>query len=122
MAAIKKGTLEAVVLAARNTFPDEFLALLSSKAKNKVIDEFVLLPAVYGKTFSRIRLDLLPYNLGAIGSVHSHPSPNAMPSRADLRAFKAMGEIHLIIAKPFTLETVKAFDKSGRQVKLEVVE
>ena len=123
MAAIRKGTLEAIVLAARNTFPDEFLALLSSKTKgSKVIDEFVLLPSTYGKTFSSIRLDLLPYTAGTIGSVHSHPSPNAMPSNADLRAFKAMGEIHLIIAKPFTLETVKAFDKSGSQVKLEVVE
>lgn len=121
MARIKRGTLEAIVLAARNTFPNEFLALLSSRKKNQVIDEFVLLPAVYGKTYSSIRLDLLPYNAGTIGSVHSHPGPNARPSLGDLRAFRAMGEIHLIIAMPFSLENVKAFDKQGKPVMLEVV-
>jgi len=123
MVLIKRATLEAVLLAARNTFPDEFLALLSSKEKkSKVIDEFVLLPSVYGKTFSSIRLDLLPYTAGTLGSVHSHPSSYSKPSNADLRAFRAMGEIHLIIAKPFNFESVKAFDKNGNSLELEVVE
>jgi len=122
MTAIKRGTLEAVVLAARNTFPDEFLALLSSKKDNGIIDEFVLLPSIYGKTFSSIRLDLLPYTAGTLGSVHSHPSHYASPSGADLRTFKKMGKIHLIIARPFNLESVKAFDAKGNPVALEVVE
>ena len=46
----------------------------------------------------------------------------ASPSKGDLRAFKALGETHLIIASPFTLETVRAFDAEGNEVKLEVVE
>ena len=121
MAAIKRGTLEAVVLAARNTFPNEFLALLSSK-KGKVIDEFVLLPSTYGRTYSSIRIDLLPYDSRVLGSVHSHPGPRASPSRGDLRAFKILGEIHLIIAKPFNFGSVRAFDSAGKEVELEVVE
>ena len=123
MATIKRGTLEAVVLAAKNTFPNEFLALLSSKRKgSKVVDEFVLLPSTYGRTYSSIRLDLLPYDSKVLGSVHSHPGPSASPSRGDLRAFKMLGEIHLIIAKPFNFGSVRAFDSAGKEVELEVVE
>ena len=122
MALIKSGTLEALLLASKNTFPNEFLALLSSKEKNKVIDEFVLFPSIYGKTFSSIRLDLAPYDSNIMGSVHSHPYGRAMPSRADLRAFRAMGEINLIIASPFNLESVNAFNKQGKQIELEVIE
>jgi len=122
MLSIKKGTLEAIVLAAKNTFPNEFLALLSSKGKNKIIDEFVLLPAIYGRTFSGIRLDLIPYDNSIMGSVHSHPYGPPMPSRADLRAFRAMGETHIIIASPFNLDSFKAFNKEGKEIKLKVIE
>ena len=122
MITIKRGTLEAILLAARNTFPNEFIALLSSKHGKKVIDEYVLLPSIYGKSFSSIRLDLMPHDENIRGSVHSHPSRFAMPSNADLRAFKAMGETHLIVASPFSLETVRAFDKAGKSIEMEVIE
>ena len=123
MVAIKRAALEALLLAARNTFPNEFLALLSSTSKRgKVVDEFVVLPATYGRNYSSIRLDLLPYDSRVLGSVHSHPGPSARPSKGDLRAFKALGETHLIIASPFTFESVKAFDAMGNPIGLEVVE
>jgi proteasome lid subunit RPN8/RPN11 len=120
---IKRQTLQALVIAAQNTYPHEFIALLgSTQKKSGVIDEFIVLPATFGETFSSIRLDLLPYTSGAIGSVHSHPGPSASPSRGDLSAFRAMGEIHLIIAYPFSFESTKAFDANGKQLQLEVVE
>ncbi len=123
MVRIKQGTLEAVLLAAKNTYPNEFLALLSSKKKgSKVIDEYVLLPSTYGSTFSSIRLDLMPYTGKGLGSIHSHPSPNPRPSKGDLAAFRAMGEIHLITAYPFSFESTRAFDKFGKALELEVVE
>jgi len=123
MPQIKRATLEALLLAARNTFPDEFIALLSCTQKGgKVIDEYVLLPATYGKTFSSIRLDLLPYTAGTLGSVHSHPSSNAMPSRADLGVFRTEGEIHLIIASPFNFQSVKAYNGKGKEIFLDVIE
>lgn len=153
MVKINRQTLQALVAAAQNTYPHEFIALLgctqkkgkvnckdntearrcnsrhSSPASKQahsgcsgVIDEFIVLPATFGETFSSIRLDLLPYTSGAIGSVHSHPGPIASPSRGDLAAFRAMGEIHLIIAFPFSFESTRAFDASGKQLPLEVVE
>jgi proteasome lid subunit RPN8/RPN11 len=123
MVKIRHGTLEAVLLAARNTYPNEFLALLSSKKKGSgIIDEYVMLPSTYGSNFSTIRLDLMPYTGKGLGSIHSHPSPNARPSRGDLAAFRAMGEIHLITAYPFSFESTRAFDRFGKPLQLEVVE
>jgi len=122
MVSIRKGTLEAVLLAAKNTYPDEFIAMLSSKKNDGLIDEYVLLPSTYGKSFSSIRLDLMPYDSNVMGSVHSHPSPNAFPSKGDLRAFKKMGEIHLIIAYPFSFESTRAFNIQGKETEIVVIE
>ena len=122
MAKIKRLTLEAILQAARNTYPREFIALLGSKKKgSNVIDEFVLLPSTYGANFSSIRLDLLPYSVGTVGSVHSHPGPYATPSKADLRAFSRFGKINLIISYPFSLESARAFDAEGKELEIEVV-
>ena len=122
MVTITKGTLDAFLLAARNTYPNEFLAFLSSTGKGDVIDEFVLLPATYGRNFSSVRLDLMPLDKSVKGSVHSHPGPSAFPSKGDLMSFKKLGKIHLIIAAPFTLESTKAFDSNGEEQEIEVIE
>ena len=114
--------MEAIMQAAKNTYPDEFIAMLGCKKEDgKIIDEFVLLPSTFGKTFSSIRLDLLPYTSGVKGSVHSHPGPYAQPSKSDLKAFKRMGEIHLIIAQPFSFDSTNAFDANGNSIELEVI-
>ena len=117
---IKKTTLENICDAARNTYPNEFISLLGSK--NGVIEELVVLPATYGRNFSSLRIDLLPPDKSVVGSIHSHPSPNAMPSKADLNVFRKAGQMHLIIAYPFSSESIKAYDAKGNSVELEVVE
>jgi len=121
MVKIKSGTLEAIALAAQNVYPDEFIALLGSRKKG-IIDEFVVLPATFGESFSSLRMDLLPFDKSIVGSVHSHPSRSARPSQGDLLAFPAMGEIHLIIAYPFSLGSARAFDAKGKELVLEVLE
>ena len=122
MVRIKRNTVEDIAQAARNTYPDEFIALIGDGGGNGIIDELVVLPSTYGRTFSSIRIDLLPFDRSVLGSVHSHPSPNATPSDADLRVFKKTGEIHLIIGYPFNLESVNAFNAAGKQLELDVVE
>lgn len=118
---IKKSTLESICDAARNIYPDEFIALLSSSRKNGIVDELVVLPSTYGKRFAIIRVDLLPFDKSVMGSVHSHPSAYAFPSAGDLHTFKKTGEIHLIIAYPFSFESTKAFDSDGKEIALEAV-
>ena len=107
-------------MAARSTYPNEFIALLG-KSNGKEIDEIVVLPATYGENFASLRLDLLPYNAKTCGSVHSHPTRNNAPSRTDLGTFRRLGATHLIIAFPFNRESVSAFDSSGNEIVLEVI-
>jgi len=122
MPKIKKSALEDLCIAARNTFPNEFIALLSSSKRNGIIDEFVVLPAVYGDRFASVRLDLMPVDKSIVGSIHSHPGRSALPSPADLGVFKRTGEMHLIIAYPFSFETARAFDAKGKELAIEMVE
>ncbi|HZX34786.1 MAG TPA: Mov34/MPN/PAD-1 family protein [archaeon] len=117
---IKSAALESITEAAKNVYPNEFFSLLGGK--NKTIEELVVVPAIYGKDFSSYRLDLVPFDSGIIGSVHSHPSPASFPSKADLSSFERKGEIHLIIGHPYTFNTISAFDRKGGSVRLEVVE
>ncbi|MCX6799066.1 MAG: Mov34/MPN/PAD-1 family protein [Candidatus Diapherotrites archaeon] len=120
MVKIKRGTLEDIAEAARNVYPDEFIALLGSK--KGVINHLVVLPATFGSDSSSLRLDLLPFDMSVAGSVHSHPSRNARPSRGDLGAFTQTGEIHLIIAFPFSLSSIRAFNAKGKELEIEAIE
>lgn len=121
-ARVKRSTLGDIAMASRNTYPKEFLALLGSTKKNGIIDEFVLMPATYGDTFSSMQLHLVPFDKGILGSVHSHPGPSAMPSSADKKFFKKTGEIHLIISLPFSIDSIRAFNAEGKEIEMEVLE
>ena len=121
MPKIKQATLESIIIAAQNTYPDEFIALLGAD-KKKVIKELVILPSTYGSTFSSIRRDLVPFDSSIVGSVHSHPSHSNRPSSGDLKAFPGMGEVHLIICMPFDLNSIKAYDVKGNELEIEAVE
>ena len=122
MLKLKKATADSIVMAARNTYPDEFLALLGAGSGDGVIDELVVIPAIYGKNFASLRIDLIPFDSSVKGSVHSHPSENNSPSSADLGFFPALGEIHLIIAYPFNYGTLRAFDAKGNDIEFEIIE
>ena len=119
---IKRGLLEDLLQACRNTYPDEFFALLGTKKDSEEREEFVVVPTIFGRRHSLVRVDLVPFDKGIVGTLHSHPSKNNYPSRGDLSAFKHMGRIHLISAMPFTIRSTRAFDSEGEEVKLEVVE
>jgi len=113
----KRELLESLCDACRNVYPDEFVALLSVKQDNGLVEEFVAVPATFGKNFSSYRLDLLPFDSKIVGSIHSHPSSSNNPSTADLRVF-SRGRVNLIIAWPFDLKSMKAFDNFGKQIEL----
>ncbi len=119
---IKRGTAESIALAARNTYPDEFIAMVGGNKGEMLIDELVVVPAIYGEDFAAVKQYLLPFDFRVLGSVHSHPSASNLPSVEDLATFLALGEIHIIIAYPFTLNTMKAFNSNGKEIGLEVVE
>ena len=106
---------------AKNTYPKEFLALLGSTTESELIDELVVVPAFYGDTSVLIRMHLIPVDFSLRGTIHSHPSPNNSPSRADLNTFRKLGSIHLIAAFPYGRENIRAFDGEGKELKFKVV-
>jgi proteasome lid subunit RPN8/RPN11 len=118
---IKKETLEAICLAARNVYPKEFIALLGRNPKTKIIDEIVVQPATFGEGFSSLDLEMLPFDPNIIGSVHSHPTNNNFPSSADKRFFSKTGQIHLIVSYPFNINNFRAFDIKGKEIEIEIV-
>lgn len=116
---IKQEVVESIITAARNVYPDEFFSMLGGK--NKIIEELVVVQAEFGREHSSFRHDLVPFDKTIIGTIHSHPNTDNDPSEADLEIFRKIGEVHIIICYPYTLNTIKAFDNKGRQVKLRVV-
>lgn len=118
---IKKQVIESITMAAKTVYPKEFISMLGKNEKEE-INELVILPAVYGKNFSSMRTDLIPFDSKIVGTIHSHPSPNNNPSSADLKVFSALGKIHLIICWPFNLDNIKAFDSKGKETELEIIE
>ena len=96
--------------------------MLGSTRKNNTVDEVIMVPAVYGTHHALVKSGHYPLDFNAVGSVHSHPGRSNKPSKADLHSFPKFGSVHLIIAYPFNLESVQAFDVNGREIELEVVE
>ena len=118
---LKKELLEELLEGCRNTHPNEFFAMLSSKS-GAAVDEYVVVPLVYQTSNSvGYRTDLLPFDKSVVGTFHSHPFGFAKPSNADRDSFSRKGQIHMIASSPFTFETTKAYDRDGKQMEIRLV-
>lgn len=118
---IKNSVLKTVIQAAKNTFPDEFVAFLGGSKKKQVVEDIIILPSIFGKKHAIIQTGLLPYNANTVGTVHSHPGKHNQPSEADKQLFGAQGEIHLIICLPFSIQTIQGYNEKGKPVQFEVI-
>jgi proteasome lid subunit RPN8/RPN11 len=63
---------------------------------------------------------MLPIDPSACGTVHSHSSPDPLPSPDDLLLFDKFGAVHLIVAFPYDLNSWKAYNHRGEEIRLEV--
>ena len=118
---IKRSVIETIIGASKNVYPREFISLLRKNKKGDIATLLLIPNSTFGMTFSSIRDDMLPMDLDYCGSVHSHPSSNPRPSRADVNFFGRRGSIHIIIAYPFTEENVYVYDKNGNLQEYEIV-
>ncbi|MCJ2669193.1 MAG: Mov34/MPN/PAD-1 family protein [Thermoplasmata archaeon] len=119
--AIKKETIEMILEASRDVYPNEFGAIL--RAEEGVITEIMLLPGTLSGSRSAIfQLHMLPIDFTVVGTVHSHPSGSISPSGADVALFQKFGYIHIITGVPFNEGSWRAFDLYGEPVDLEVVD
>lgn len=118
---IEKEALNLILHASSSSHPNEFAGILRSEGKR--ITEVLILPGTFSSERSALmKLHMLPVSSNACGSVHSHPSSRATPSKEDLTFFDKFGEIHMIVASPYDEDSWKAFNQKGREVKLEAVE
>ncbi|CAB50487.1 Mov34/MPN/PAD-1 family protein [Pyrococcus abyssi] len=118
---IRRELLEYLLELAREFYPNEVAGFL--REKDGVLEEVLLVPKGYfGSSSVYFDLTLLPHDESIKGTFHSHPSPFPYPSKGDLMFFSKFGGVHIIVAFPYTKDSVKAFRSDGSEVELEVVE
>ncbi len=114
--------LEMILESARRVHPRETILLLRGKASKNVIRiSDVLIPplATHGRGFSAFPSYMLPMDFSIVGSVHSHPSGNPMPSVEDLN--RSLGKVILIVAFPYLgKEDLVAYNRDGNKLTLQV--
>ena len=117
---IDRETLRFILGVSRSSHPREFAGVL--RAEGDVVKEVLLLPGTLSSDESAVlRLHMLPIDPSACGTVHSHPSPNPLPSGEDLALFSKFGYVHIIVAFPYDERSWKAYNHRGEEITLEVV-
>jgi proteasome lid subunit RPN8/RPN11 len=120
---IKKKCLDLIFECAKSNYPNEFGGLLRvDEVEKHTIIELVILPGtISGDSHAIFRLHMMPIDFSIVGSVHSHPSPSARPSDADLQLFRKQGKVHIISASPFDNNSWKAYDFDGEEIDVKIV-
>ena len=116
---IASDTLDFILESCKASHPHEFGALL--EAEGDTIINVIYLPGTDATSQSvSIRTWMMP-NMPHAGSVHSHPSGAIYPSEHDLVFFRS-NSVNIIVGKPYTRDSWKAFDNNGDLMQLEVTE
>ena len=116
--------LQAIYAGAKQLYPREsFLMLRGKKSKGIIyVSDLILAPfAVHGEGFAQFNPYMLPGDFSLIGTVHSHPSGNILPSHVDMNHF--FGRILMIVGYPFEGEgCVAVYDSNGDKMSLRITE
>lgn len=112
---IDQRVIDEIIKIAINADPKEFVALLSGKTEDEIlkITGLIFLPFEASDTSAVMQVFMKPLTTDAVGSVHSHPGPSAQPSNADLSFFGKNGLFHMIICRPYSQATIRAYDTGG---------
>ncbi len=117
---IKRDVLRLIMESSKSSYPDEFGAFL--RAKHNIIYEIILLPGtISGGRSVLYNLLMKPIDFTIVGSVHSHPSGVPLPSEADIQMFSRTGDVHIIVAYPFTMDSWKAYNRRGEEIEVRVI-
>ncbi len=117
---IRRDVLRFALEVAKESYPNEFIALLTGK--KGIIEELVFLPFQSSEFSAIIHMDMLPLGYKVYGTIHSHPSPSCEPSGQDLAMFMKYGVIHIIVCYPFNEDCWKCYDRHGNEISIEVVD
>ncbi|MGV8087353.1 MAG: Mov34/MPN/PAD-1 family protein [Candidatus Woesearchaeota archaeon] len=118
---ITQETTDNIITFAKNAHPKEFVAFLDGKIVNKTLTINKLLYQHYHSTKNSASPVFHFPDKTFYGSVHSHPGYNNEPSSADKEFFRKLGIIHIIICKPYTVNTIKAYNQDGEEININIV-
>ncbi|MCG2828357.1 Mov34/MPN/PAD-1 family protein [Methanothermobacter sp. K4] len=120
---VDSDVIEEALEIARRSHPHEFVALLEGKQEEDVlhITGLIFLPSRTSDEGAVMDVLMLPPFTGTVGSVHSHPGPSNLPSGADMQFFSKNGLFHMIIAYPYSMETIAAYTRQGVPLEFEIV-
>ncbi len=115
--------IEEIIDIAKESYPNEFSAMLQGKIKDNIlkINGLIFLPGAASESGAVMEIFMMPMLSDAVGSVHSHPGYSAQPSDADLQFFSKRGYFHIIIAQPYNDESIRAYDSYGNLVNYTIV-
>ncbi|MBN1216808.1 MAG: hypothetical protein JXA99_15380 [Candidatus Lokiarchaeota archaeon] len=117
---IKSELINGILGLCKDQHPKEMLGLL--RMEKGIISEFILPPGVLRSTNNTIfNPSRMPLDTSIIGSVHSHPSGNPIPSFADLKVFRN-GYIHFIVGYPYDYSSIKCYDQIGNKINFKLVD
>jgi len=123
-------TLEFAFEAAEDTHPDEYMGLLRGESARSlgldrdgtVVTDVLVIPGTESNPVSAtVKSNMIPNDMRAVGSVHSHPNGVLRPSDADLATFGS-GEVHIILGAPYRQGDWRAFDRDGDPRSLDVLD
>ncbi|OPX60807.1 MAG: Mov34/MPN/PAD-1 family protein [Methanobacterium sp. PtaB.Bin024] len=120
---IDREVVDEIIQIARQSHPLEFMAMLEGKIHEGVlkVEGLVFLPGETSNQSAVMKTFMMPMTTETVGSVHSHPIPNATPSTADLHFFAKNGLFHLIIAQPYTEESMIGYDTFGEMINYRII-
>lgn len=123
-------TLDFARSAAEETHPNEYMGLLRGEDARElglddsgtVITDVLVIPATESNPVSAtVKTSLVPNDMRAVGSIHSHPNGVLRPSTAD-RATFGKGEVHIILGAPYGPDDWRVFDRNGEERDLSVLD
>ncbi len=117
---IARDTLTFILEVSKSTAPHEFAGLL--RAEDGIITEVVVLPGTESSEVSAVMHLFMMPTISIAGSVHSHPTPNARPSRHDLALFARTGNCHIIAGFPYDERSWRCYTANGARRNLPVLD
>ena len=120
---IDRELIEEIMNIAKESYPNEFMALLEGKIEGPIlrITGLIFLPVETSNEGAVMQVFMQPLTVNSVGSVHSHPGYSASPSDADLQFFSKKGLFHIIIAEPYTRDSIRTYDSWGNLVDFKEI-
>ncbi|WP_276272437.1 Mov34/MPN/PAD-1 family protein [Haloarcula litorea] len=127
---IAESALEFALAASEESHPNEYMGLLRGDdartvgldESGTVLTDVLVIPGTESNPVSAtVKTSMVPNDVRAAGSIHSHPNGVLQPSDADLQTF-GRGDVHIIVGYPYGRDDWRAFDNDGEPVDLPVLD